>query len=718
MSFRSLFFRSIRSLSLLVLLGVHGSVRAELPVFRLDGVFPPSGKVGTSGTIDVSMGDGLEVKQIVFSHPGVSGELKGKGRFEVRIASEVPPGKYEVRAAGSLGFSNPRSFLVGVEEQIVTAKSGASPAEAVELKRGVAVLGKVTAASSDHFRLHLKAGERGLVLCETQSLDSRLLPVLEVLNEAGQKMAVTSLRTALGATLVDFRAAKEGNYVLRLHDLTFGGGAEFFYRLLLSPAPYVETVSTPVLEAGGKRKVTFYGRQLPQGHVGKIKSLDGVLLEELELDVDVPASASPRVEGLPRASGFDLEGFSYRLPSPSGPSNPVFFALSSTAPLVEPLASGGTLAGKETTFTAPAVLAGHFYPNSDVDTWSFEAKKGEVWRLEVVSHRLGLLTNPFLWVQKKGVDAGEAWGPDADLGGAHLPLPVNDPTLKLDVKEDSVYQVRVRDLSGVNASNPAGAYFLTVRKETPDFRLLASVQPPPEVPAQTTSAPYAAVLRPGGTLAVRVIAARKDGFAGDIELTAADLPPGVSCVPTRILAGKNEGYLILSAQEKLEAFHGPIRIEGRALLAGNVEVRRAKYAVARWASANVGTTPVENYLVNEFVLGLLLGEVSPLELTPQSEAPREVAVGGKLEVPLNVVRRGEFKDVLKIKTAGVPGAEQIKETELAAKEDGVKMVLDTAAMKLPAGKHTVYFTAMSKGKFRGKDVTTTFFSTPFAFEIK
>ena len=700
------------------MLGVHGLVRAEMPVVRLDAVFPPSGKVGTSGSIGVSIGDGLEVKQLVFSHPGLSGEWKEKGRFEVKIASEVPPGKYEVRAAGSLGFSNPRSFLVGAEEQVVPAKSGASPAEALELKRGVAVVGKVTAASSDHFRLHLKQGERGLVLCEAQSLDSRLVPVLEVLNEAGQKMAVMSLRTASGATLVDFRAAKEGNYVLRLHDLTFGGGAEFFYRLLLSPAPYVETVSSPVLEAGGKRKVTFYGRQLPQGRVGKIKSVDGVWLEELELDVDVPASAPSRVEGLSRASGFDLDGFSYRLQSAAGPSNPVFFALSSVAPHVEPLVSSGTLSGKETQFTAPAVLSGHFYPNSDVDTWSFEAKKGEVWRLEVVSHRLGLLTNPFLWVQKKGVDAGEAWGPDADLGGLYLPLPVNDPTLKLDVKEDSVYQVRVRDLSGVNSTNPAGAYFLTVRKETPDFRLLASVQPPPEVPVQPTSAPYAAVLRPGGTLAVRVIAARKDGFAGDIELSAADLPAGVSCVPTRLLAGKSEGYLILSAQEKLEAFHGPIRIEGRALLAGNVEVRRAKCAVTRWASANVNTTPVEDYLVQDFVLGLLAGEVSPLELSPQSEVPREVAVGGKLEVPLNVVRRGEFKDVLKIKTAGVPGADQLKETEVAAKDSGVKMVLDTAAMKLPAGKHTVYFTAMSKGKFRGKDVTTTFFSTPFAFEIK
>lgn len=719
MFFCPLFLRIIRRACLvLLLLGGHFLARAEMPVFRLDAVFPPCGRVGTSGSLGVTMGDGVEAKQLVFSHPGLSGEWREKGRFEVKIAPDVPPGKYEVRAAGSLGFSNPRSFLVGFEEQVVLAKGAGTRAEAPELKRGVAVVGKITAAGSDHFRLHLKAGERALLVCEAQTLDSRLVPVLEVLNEAGEKITVMSLRAASGVMLADFQAGKEGDYVLRLHDLTFGGGGEYFYRLVLSNAPFVETVSSPVLQAGGRRKVTFYGRQLPGGHAGKIKSLDGVILEELELEVDAPERAQAQVEALSRASGFDVEGFSFRVPSPAGPSNPVFFALSSLPPVVEPLVAGGSLAGKAVQFRAPAVLAGHYYPNNDVDTWSFEAKKGEVWRMEVVSHRLGLATNPFLWVQRNGVDLGEAWGPDADLGGVNLPLPVNDPTLKLEVKEDALHHVRVRDLSGVNSSNPAASYFIVVRRESPDFRLLASVQPPPEVPVQTTSAPYAATLRPGGTLAVRVIAARKDGFAGDIELSAADLPAGVSCVATRILAGKNEGYLILSGQEKLEAFQGAIRIEGRAMLGGSLEVREARCAVTRWASANVNTTPVEDYLVQNFVLGLLPGEVSPLEITPQSEAPREVALGGKLEVPITVVRRGEFKDVLKLKAAGVLGAELVKETEVPAKENGVKIVLDTAAMKLPAGKHTVYFTALAKGKFRGKDVTTTFFATPFAFEVK
>ena len=790
-------------------------LRAELPLFRLDAIYPPCSKAGAAVSVGVTAVDGGEAKDLLFSHPGLSGVWKEKGRFEVTISPDVPVGMYEVRAAGSLGFSNPRSFLVAKEDQVLPAKAAASVTEAIELKSGVAVVGKVTAAASDHFKFHLKQGERALVLCEAQALDSRLKPMLELADAAGQKVLLTQIKTTTGGALLDFRAPREGDYFLRLHDLTFGGGAEFFYRLVLSQAPYVDLASAPVLQAGGKRKVTLYGRQLPQGRPGVVKAVDGVVLEELEIEIDAPDRPPGRVEGLALVSGFDVDGFSFRLPSPAGPSNPLFFMLSPGAPILEPLSltptkgtgtsvapvgtgtlaakvasvgtgtlaataapvgtgtlavavapvgtgtlaakvapvgtgtlaakaasvGTGTLAAKvapvgtgtvaakaavggtgtlggEMRFVAPALLAGHFYPRGNVDGWSFEAKKGEVWRLEVISQRLGLPTNPFLLVQKNGTDVAEGWGPDVDPGGTFLPMPLNDPTLRFEAKEDGVYVIRVRDLSGNNVSNPASAYVLSVRKEAADFRLVATVIPPPEITAQVISAPHSALIRAGGTFAVRVFAARKDGFTGDIELSAEGLPLGVSCEPTRILAGKNDGYVILSAQEKLPAFMGAIRIVGKANVGGHSVSRQARCAVTRWASANVTTAPLEDYLVQDLILGVLPGEVSPIALTPKSEGAREVAAGGKLEVALKVERRGEFKDVLKLKTAGAPGVEQVKEVDVDAKADSAKVVLDTAALKLPVGRHTVYFTTLSTGKFRGKELTTTFFSSPFTFEIK
>lgn len=691
---------------------------AEMPVFRLDTVFPPSARLGTELEVAITGADGLDGKELLFSHPGLSAEWKEKDRFKVKVAADVPPGVYEVRASGTLGISNPRSFLVGREEQVVPAKSAASVGEALELKSGVAVVGKATAAASDYFRFHLKQGERALIVCEAAALDSRLAPVLDVLNAKGEKLPMRAVKAASGVTLLDLRAPQEADYVLRLHDLAFAGGAEYAYRLLISQAPFVETASSVVLQAGGRRKVTLFGRQLPQGRQSSIKGLDGVDLEELDVEIDAPPQAQPWGDGRPRTSGFDIDGFSFRLQSPNGASNAIVFGLSTLAPVVEPMAANTNGAAAEKRFEGPAVLSGHFYPKGEVDRWTFEAKKGEVWRLEVLSHRLGLPTNPMLLVQKNGSDIAEAWGPDADMGGLFLPLQTNDPTLRFEAKEDGAYTISVRDLSGMQASNPVTAYALVVRKETPDFRILASVLPPPEITAQVISAPYSAHLRAGGTVAVRVIALRKDGFAGEIDLSAEGLPEGVTCVPTRILAGKNEGYLVLSAQEKVASFRGPIKITGRAQLGGNPEVRQARAAVSRWASTNVNTTPVESYLVKDLVLALVADEASPLALDPAPESVREVAAGGKLEVSLKVARRGEFKEVLKLKTLGVTGSEQVKEVEVGAKADSVKVVLDTAALKLPVGRHTVYFTTLTKGKFRGKDVTSTFFSTPFAFEVK
>jgi hypothetical protein len=49
--------------------------------------------------------------------------------------------------------------------------------------------------------------------------------------------------------------------------------------------------------------------------------------------------------------------------------------------------------------TLPLDVAGSFFPAADVDSYEFEAKKGEVWWVEVASERIGRPTDPFVLVQ-------------------------------------------------------------------------------------------------------------------------------------------------------------------------------------------------------------------------------------------------------------------------------------------------------------------------------
>lgn len=57
------------------------------------------------------------------------------------------------------------------------------------------------------------------------------------------------------------------------------------------------------------------------------------------------------------------------------------------------------------------------FPAADVDSYAFDAKKGDVFWLEVYSHRAGRTTSPFLLVQREGTDIKEVYGSDADPGG-------------------------------------------------------------------------------------------------------------------------------------------------------------------------------------------------------------------------------------------------------------------------------------------------------------
>jgi hypothetical protein len=113
-----------------------------------------------------------------------------------------------------------------------------------------------------------------------------------------------------------------------------------------------------------------------------------------------------------------------------------------------------------------------------------------------------------------------------------------------------------------------------------------------------------------------------------------------------------------------------------------------------------------------------VAEAAPLAIEPAEEKVWSVAPGAKLEIPLKLTRRGEFaKEALKLKPAGLPALDPAPEADVAAGAATAKVTLDPAALKIPTGEHTVYFQTTTKGKFRGKDVTTTVFSTPVRINV-
>ena len=213
---------------------------AELPVPLLNSVTPMGGKIGAETEVVIAGADLDEVDAMHFSHPGITATLKTPNHFAVKIAPEVPIGNYDVRVVGKLGVSNPRAFIVGDRPELTRAKAHDKPEAAVELPMGSVFNGNATAAISDYFKFPAKKGERVLIVCATKEIDSRMSPVLAVLDAAGRE-----IESARKGGLLDFTAPSDGSFLASVHDLTFAGGPDYFYRLTVSKGPHVDFIFPP-----------------------------------------------------------------------------------------------------------------------------------------------------------------------------------------------------------------------------------------------------------------------------------------------------------------------------------------------------------------------------------------------------------------------------------------------------------------------------------------
>jgi len=684
---------------------------AQLPLIKLTSVMPPGGKAGSETEVVIAGSDLEEANALHFSHPGISAKLKADKTFTVSIAPEVPAGIYDVRVSGRSGVSNPRAFAVGDLPELLKKEENTKPETAVTLSINTVFNGNVTAAAGSYFRFTAQKGQRLSIECLADEIDSRLTPVIEVLDQNTRELAANRR----GAPL-DFTAVSEGPFYLRLHDLTYGGGPEHFYRLTILSGPRLDFIFPPSASAGTKGKFTLFGRNLPGGASANLSNVDGEPPEKLEVEIDVPGVAICDRDGLTAPESATVDGFSYRLKTPNGASNPVFISFASDPVIAEN--EPNNLPPQAQKLTPPCEVVGQFCPAADADCFSFDAKKGDVYWIEIISQRLGLATNPFLLVQRENADVREDYGRADDSGGKRFSTGTDDPAWRFEVKEDGAYRIRIRDLFGGTRNDPRNVYRLVLRKEAPDFRLAALIEPPIKKQDDRNTGPWSTVLRGGETIPLRMVAFRRDGFSGDIELGAENLPEGLSCAASKIPSGRNDGVLLLTASEKAPHWVGPIRIVGKART-GEVDcVRGARSGVVVWNVGNYDEDAVPTRLTRDVTIAVSGSETAPVTVEPAEDKVHEAPAGGKLEIPLRIARRSEMKQDLKLTARGAPAIEGFKDFSIDAKAENVTATIDLNAIKVPAGAYTIYFSGLTKARFRDKDMDMIVCSAPIRIQVK
>jgi flagellar basal-body rod protein FlgC len=322
----------------------------------------------------------------------------------VTIAPDVPAGLYDVVAVGRYGASNTRTFLVGTSAEITKAGEPDSPSKAQEVAADATITARPTAGKSDHYAVPLKAGQRIRAEVWARRIDSRMTPVLDVLDGAGRVLA-TARRRHADDPFLDFTAPADGRYVLRIHDLYAAGGDDNHYRLSVSTAPQIDFVFPPVARIGESVKVDVYGTGLPGATPAALPALsaqEGTAgLEKITIDVragDPARGATVRSAWrllAPRDATADLVDLFGDVPGAAQPLAPALLA--PTAPITEVEPNDLPAAAQSITF--PVTLAGRFYPRGDRDWFTFEAKAGDTFLLDLVSNRLGLQTDPCLTIE-------------------------------------------------------------------------------------------------------------------------------------------------------------------------------------------------------------------------------------------------------------------------------------------------------------------------------
>jgi hypothetical protein len=622
-----------------------------LPAPRLLTTMPMGGQVGTQVELTIS-GENLDdANELIFSDPKITAtkKLDAAGQpmpnqYLVSIAADCPVGLVEARVMTRLGISSSRAFSVGTLPEVVRTKPNTSLATALELKLNSVCNAVMTARAVDHYSFEAKAGQRVIVDCASGGIDSKLDAVLIVADAAGRDLLVERRGGAL-----DFQVPADGKYVVKVHELTFKGGPAYYYRLGIWEA----AAGAPLVRFPATRPVNSFSWP-PQG--------------------------LPEV-----AAANEVEPNNERT--------------------------------KAQRISLPCDIAGNFFPAADLDVFEFEAKKGDVWWVEVGSERFGLPTDPAILVQhvneKDGVETLTDVAEFSDIpspvkvssnGYAYDGPPYNagaaDVLGKLEIKADGLHRLQLTDLFGGTRSEPRNVYRLVIRKAAPDFAVVAWALHMELRNGDRNAVSKPLALRGGATMALEVVAIRRDGFDGEIELAMEGLPEGVTAQGLKIPAGQSRGLMLVSARQDAPRGIANAAIIGKANIGGSVVTHPCRMASMAFPIPDSWGEIPSPRLIADVPVSVSGTDLAPLTIAPASKEPISVVAGQKVTIPLTQVRRCEFSGAtLSLRTMGA-GFDRAPAFNVSLTADSSQAVLDTAALKAPPGDYLIAFYGGAVAKYR------------------
>jgi hypothetical protein len=497
---------------------------------KLQHLFPPGGKRGESVEVTASGTFDKWPVQIWVDHAGVDVVAeKDKGKFKVTIAADAEPGVYWLRAFHPDGASSLRPFVVGMLDEVIEAEPNEKLDQGHPISGATIVNGRLGKSGDvDTFQLDLKGGQTLVAALDaSRTLGSPMDAVMQVCDDRG--FVIEQNDDARGTDpMIVLQIPRDGRYFVRLFafpaapnsTIRFAGSKDYLYRLTLTTDGFVNHALPLAVPRSGPHDVTLFGWNLA---------------DDLK-----PLSIAPPLE-TSRTSLF----------SPS-------VANAIMVPVVEHrtiVATPGSGPKQPQAIQLPAVISGQVEEDRDVDSFRFAATKGDKLLFRAESDSLGYLLDPVLTL----VDATGKVVAEVDDTSRQ-----RDCELAATIPADGDYDLQIRDLHRHGGFRYV--YRITATKSEPDFKL--------------TLANETFVLTPGKPLAIEIAVNRLRGFKEAIQVTAIELPSGVTVKP---VTSEPKGDSSKKVKLELVAKDGPV--EGTFRISGMVPSEGGQKRFARFSPA-------------------------------------------------------------------------------------------------------------------------------------
>lgn len=443
---------------------------------KIEFLFPPGAQRGTE--VEVQLGGEYMPGACRLTMAGEGIALQpaaGPNRYRFSIAKDAPLGPHETRLSSVQGASPPFPFVIGELPEVVHEDQR----KPQELKLPVTANGRLAAANDLHeYAITLAAGTQIVCAATTRAIRSPLDSMMRLLNADGKPVAVSFPHRSADALLV-YRAPSAGRYTLQVFDFQMAGGIEHIYRLTVTDGPWIAYAFPSGVSRNAETSLTLFGWNLPS-----------------------PGGVTHELKVAPQATkGYDLTlpGCVNRLTLPVGEHPELLEA--------EP----NNLVEQAALIPFPATINGRLSKPGDVDLIAFAAKKGEKFVIDVDSANLQFSTDIVMSILS---DAGKSLAEVDDAKGSR------DPSLLFTAPSDGRYFVALRDRS------QGGGEEYVYRLQLTALR--------PELTARVNTSSL--MLQAGQSTNLPVLVDRLDGLANELEVTAVDLPAGVSVKPQPVPA--------------------------------------------------------------------------------------------------------------------------------------------------------------------------------------